>query len=80
MARTDILATIALPFIALPRTAAACTLSGSFVCRIARLALLAPDIVEAILARTLNQGVGLNWLEKGVVDRAGGATHYLNYI
>jgi hypothetical protein len=67
MARTNIVATIAVPFIALPRTAAACTLSRSFVGQIARLALLAPDIVEAILARTLNQGAGLDRLEKEVV-------------
>jgi hypothetical protein len=41
-------------------------LSPSYVSRIARLALLAPDIVEASLAGTLNQSVILDRLEKGV--------------
>lgn len=46
--------------------AAAEKLSPSYVSRIARLALLAPDLVEAILAGTLNQSVILDRLEKGV--------------
>ena len=46
--------------------AAAEKLSPSYVSRIARLALLAPDIVDAILAGTLNQSVMLDRLEKGM--------------
>ena len=46
--------------------AAAEKLSPSYVSRIARLALLAPDIIEAIFAGTLNQSVILDRLEKGV--------------
>lgn len=41
-------------------------LSPSYVSRIARLALLAPDIVEAIVVGSLNQSVILNCLEKRV--------------
>jgi hypothetical protein len=39
-------------------------ISKSYVSRILRLALLAPDIVEAILARTENQAVMLEQLER----------------
>jgi hypothetical protein len=53
-------------YVSLAEIAAAEKLSPSYVSRIARLALLAPDIVEAILARTLNQSVILERLEKGV--------------
>jgi hypothetical protein len=52
--------------VSLAEIAAAEKLSPSYVSRIARLALLAPDIVEAILAGTLNQSVLLDRLEKGV--------------
>jgi hypothetical protein len=50
----------------LAEIAAAEKLSPSYVSRIARLAQLAPDIVDAILAGTLNQSVVLDRLEKGV--------------
>ena len=53
-------------YAALADIAAAEKLSPSYVSRIARLALLAPDIIEAILAGTLNQSVVLDRLEKGV--------------
>ncbi len=39
-------------------------ISKSYVSRILRLALLAPDIVEAILAGTANQGMVLEQLER----------------
>jgi hypothetical protein len=52
--------------ISLAEIAAAEKLSPSFVSRIARLALLAPELIEAILAGTLKQGVILERLEKGV--------------
>ena len=39
-------------------------ISKSYVSRILRLALLAPDIVEAILAGRTNQGVMLEQLER----------------
>jgi hypothetical protein len=41
-------------------------IAPSYMTRVLRLALLAPDIVEAILAGTLNQSVILERLEKGV--------------
>ena len=50
----------------LTEIAAAEKLSPSYVSRIGRLALLAPDIIEAILAGTLNQSIILDRLEKGV--------------
>jgi hypothetical protein len=53
-------------YASLAEVAAAEKLSPSYASRIARLALLAPDIVEAILAGTLNQSLILNLLEKGV--------------
>ena len=53
-------------YVSLSEIAAAEKLSPSYVSRIARLALLAPDIIEAILAGTLNQSVILDRLEKGV--------------
>jgi len=53
-------------YTSLAEIAAAEKLSPSYVSRIARLALLAPDIVEAILAGTLSQSVILDRLEKGV--------------
>jgi hypothetical protein len=53
-------------YVSLAEIAAAEKLSPSYVSGIALLALLAPDIVEAILAGTLNQGVILDRLEKGV--------------
>ena len=53
-------------YASLAEIAAAEKLSPSYVSRIARLALLAPDIVDAILAGTLNQSVILDRLEKGV--------------
>jgi hypothetical protein len=53
-------------YASLSEIAATEKLSPSYVSRIARLALLAPDIVEAILAGTLIQGVSLDRLEKGV--------------
>ena len=53
-------------YASLAAIAAAERLSPSYVSRIARLALLAPDIVEAILAGTLNQSVILDRLEKCV--------------
>ena len=53
-------------YVSLSDIAAAEKLSPSYVSRIARLALLAPDIVEAILAGTLNQSVILDRLEKGL--------------
>ena len=46
--------------------AAAEGLSPSYVSRIARLALVTPDIIEAILEGTLNHCVVLDRLEKGV--------------
>jgi hypothetical protein len=39
-------------------------ISKSYVSRILRLALLAPDIVEAILAGTTDQGMALEQLER----------------
>ena len=53
-------------YVSLSDIAAAEKLSPSYVSRIARLALLAPDIVEAIVVGTLNQGVVLDRLEKGI--------------
>jgi hypothetical protein len=53
-------------YASLSEIAAAEKLSPSYVSRIARLALLAPDIVEAILAGSLKQCVVLERLEKGV--------------
>lgn len=53
-------------YASLAEIAAAEKLSPSYVSRIARLALLAPDIIEVILSGTLNQGVILEQLEKGV--------------
>ena len=53
-------------YVSFSEIAAAEKLSPSYVSRIARLALLAPDIIEAILAGTLNQSVILDRLEKGV--------------
>jgi hypothetical protein len=53
-------------YASLSEIAAAEKLSPSYVSRIARLALLAPDIFEAILAGTLNLGVILDRLKKGV--------------
>ena len=50
----------------LAEIASAEKLSPSYVSRIVRLALLAPDIVQAILAGTLNQSVILDRLEKAV--------------
>lgn len=50
----------------LAKIAAAEKLSPSYVSRVTRLALLVTDIVEAILAGTLNQGAILDRLEKGV--------------
>jgi hypothetical protein len=52
-------------YVSLAEIAAAEKLSPSYVSGIARLALLAPDIVEAILAGTLNQGVILDRLRSG---------------
>jgi hypothetical protein len=53
-------------YMSLAEIAAAEKLSPSYVSRIARLALLAPDLVEAILVGSLNQGVILDRLEKGM--------------
>jgi hypothetical protein len=53
-------------YVSLAEIAAAEKLSPSYVSRIARPALLAPDLVEAIQAGMLNQGVVLERLEKGV--------------
>jgi hypothetical protein len=53
-------------YASLAEIAAAEKLSPSYVSRITRLALLAPDLIEAILAGTLNQGVILKRLEKAV--------------
>lgn len=53
-------------YVSLAEIAAAEKLSPSYVSRIARMALLAPDIIEPILAGTLNQGVILDRLEKGL--------------
>ena len=50
----------------LAEIAAAEKLSPSNVNRIARLTLLAPDIIEATLAGTLNHGASLERLETGV--------------
>jgi len=52
--------------VSLAEIAAAEKLSPSYVSRIARLALLPPDIIEAIFAGALNQSVILDRLEKGV--------------
>jgi hypothetical protein len=41
-------------------------ISKSYVSRILRLALLAPDLVEEILAGTTNQGMVLEQLERPV--------------
>ena len=53
-------------YMSLAEIAAAEKLSPSYVSRIARLAQLAPDIVEAILAGTLSHRIILDRLEKGV--------------
>jgi hypothetical protein len=53
-------------YASLAEIAAAEKLSPSYVSRVTRLALLAPDIVDAIVAGTLNQSVILYRLGKGV--------------
>jgi len=57
-------------YVSLAEIAAAEKLSPSSVSRIARLALLAPDIIEAIFAGAMNQGVILERLERAC--RSGG--------
>jgi hypothetical protein len=52
-------------------------ISKSYVSRILRLALLAPDLVETILAGSTDQGIMLEQLERPLPGELGGAAPML---